>query len=183
MHPYWKKKAEFQGTSIKSIPCELQDLWWRYDRIYLKFVRWWFSPRTKGPFYERFYNRNSHLMESWFWCNSIARCHITKKFCTTVVACAKFHSNDITTWMRAEWNFHQIWITMENLFVKWAPGLISISDKKSYLKILQSLEPPRLGLRMPLLLWNTVGGWTAVLLRYLPNVQSNWKTFNTNFAL
>ena len=24
--------------------------------------------------------------------------------------------------MRVEWNLHQIWITMEKLFLKWAPG-------------------------------------------------------------
>ena len=28
--------------------------------------------------------------------------------------------------MREEWNFHRIWITMENSLVKWAPGLLYI---------------------------------------------------------
>ena len=35
--------------------------------------------------------------------------------------CAKFRSNHFTaTRIRAEWNFHQIWNTMEKSFLKWA---------------------------------------------------------------
>ena len=53
--------------------------------------------------------------------------YITTKFCTchdstAVMPCTKFHSDHFTaTWMRAECNFHGIWITMEKLFVKLAP--------------------------------------------------------------
>ena len=61
------------------------------------------------------------------WCNSSIGYHITTKFCAwhgskAVVSCTKFHNNHFTiTWMRVEWNFHQIWIRMEKLFMKWAP--------------------------------------------------------------
>ena len=42
---------------------------------------------------------------------------------TALLLCAQFHSDHFaTTWMRAEWNYHRFWITMEKSFVKWAPG-------------------------------------------------------------
>ena len=45
-------------------------------------------------------------------------CHI----CTVVMPCAIFYSNHFfTTWVTAKLNFHGIWITMEKLFMKWAP--------------------------------------------------------------
>ena len=41
------------------------------------------------------------------------------------MTCAKFHSDHFTTtWMRIEWNFHPVWIKMEKLLMKWAPGLV-----------------------------------------------------------
>ena len=41
-----------------------------------------------------------------------------------VVACAKFCCDVIiSNWIRVKWNFHHIWIVMEKLLVKWAPGL------------------------------------------------------------
>ena len=55
-----------------------------------------------------------------FLCNSIVGCHVTTKFSTchdisAVVPCVNFHNDHfITTWMRAEWNFHPNRITMEN---------------------------------------------------------------------
>ena len=63
------------------------------------------------------------------------RYHIATKFCTchdstAVVPCAKFHSDHfMTSWMRAVWNFHRIWITMEKSFVKWAPDSLHSNDK------------------------------------------------------
>ena len=40
-----------------------------------------------------------------------------------VVPCAKYCSDHfISIWMGAKWNFHHIWIVMEKLLVKWAPG-------------------------------------------------------------
>ena len=51
------------------------------------------------------------------------------KFCTChkstdFIPCAQFYSNKFNvTWMRAERNFCQIWITMEKLLMKWAPDL------------------------------------------------------------
>ena len=67
-------------------------------------------------------------MENSFSSNSITVDHIATKFGTwhdswAVVPCAKVCSDHIiSTWMRAKWNFHHIWIVMEKLLVKWAPG-------------------------------------------------------------
>ena len=66
-------------------------------------------------------------MENSFSSNSITIDHIATKFGTchdspAVVPCAKFCSDHfISTWMRAKWNFHHIWIVMEKSLVKWAP--------------------------------------------------------------
>ena len=63
--------------------------------------------------------------------NSITGGHIATQFGTchdspAVVPCAKFCSDHfISFWMRAKWNFHHIWIVMEKLLVKWAPGLLN----------------------------------------------------------
>ena len=60
--------------------------------------------------------------------NSITDDHIATKFGTchdspAVVPCAKYCSSHfISIWMGAKWNFHHIWIVMERLLVKWAPG-------------------------------------------------------------
>ena len=60
--------------------------------------------------------------------NSITGDYIDIKFGTchdssAVVPCAKFCSDPcISIWMRAKWSFHHIWIVMEKLLVKWAPG-------------------------------------------------------------
>ena len=70
-------------------------------------------------------------MEISFSSNSITDDHITTKFGTShdspaVVQCAKYCGDHfISIWMRAKWNFHHIWIVMEKLFVKWAPGQIN----------------------------------------------------------
>ena len=83
-------------------------------------------PKFWGPFHQWYFHGNSNLMET-FTFNSIVGYHTATKFCschdsTAVMQCAKFHSNFFTTtWMGAEWNFRQIWITIDNLFVKWAP--------------------------------------------------------------
>ena len=83
------------------------------------------EPReTRGPFHEQFFPRNSNLMENRFNCNFIVGYHITTIFCTcdysmVIMQCAKFHSDHLM-WIRAEWNFHKIWITMEKSYVKWA---------------------------------------------------------------
>ena len=67
-------------------------------------------------------------MEISFSSNSITDDHIATKVGTchdspAVVPCAKYCSDHfISIWMRAKWNFHHIWIVMEKLLVKWAPG-------------------------------------------------------------
>ena len=82
------------------------------------------------PFHLRFFHHNSNSMEISFSSNSITGDHIATKFGTchdspAVVLCAK-HCSDhyISIWMRAKWNFHHIWIAMEKLLVKWAPGAL-----------------------------------------------------------
>ena len=75
------------------------------------------------------FHRNSNPMANWFQCNFIVGHHITTKFCTchdstAVMPYAKFHSDQFpTTWMRAEWHFHRICITMEKWLLNWAPRL------------------------------------------------------------
>ena len=60
------------------------------------------------------------------------RFHTDAQFCichdiTIVAQCAKFHSDHcITTGMRAEYNFHRTWITMQKSFAKWAFCLATI---------------------------------------------------------
>ena len=77
-----------------------------------------------------------HSMENVFWRNSIVGYHIATKFCacsdsTAAVPCEKFHHTISKTWMRAELNFHQIWITMEKSFVKWTLGFELKSHPKT----------------------------------------------------
>ena len=73
-------------------------------------------------------------MENSFSSNSITDDHIATKFGTchdslAVVPCAKYCSDHfISIWMRAKWNFHHIWIVMEKLLVKWAPGFLVINS-------------------------------------------------------
>ena len=64
---------------------------------------------------------NSHSMENWFQCNSTVGFLITMKFfpchgSAAVVPCANFHSIPlITTWMRAGWSNHRIWIWRKSI--------------------------------------------------------------------
>ena len=58
--------------------------------------------RTRGPFHEWFFHRNSNSIEHWIWCNSIIGYHIVGKFCLchdneAVVPCTKFYSDHIAT--------------------------------------------------------------------------------------
>ena len=81
-----------------------------------------------GPFHVGYFHDNSHTLEIKLWFNSIVGYKITTKFCTchrttAVIPCAKFHSDHfITTWMRAGWMFHWIWITMEKRSWNWPQG-------------------------------------------------------------
>ena len=90
-------------------------------------IQWMPLEMIQVPISWTIFHHNENSMKNFFQCNSIAGYHIATKFCTccdstAVMACAKFHNDHLTTiWMRAEWNFHQIWIPMENLFLKWAP--------------------------------------------------------------
>ena len=83
--------------------------------------------KTRGPFHKRFFHRNSNLIKISFY--SPPRCSelIAMKFCTwhdsfAVVACGKFCSDMVPyDGITLKSIFIEIWITMENLFVKWAP--------------------------------------------------------------
>ena len=86
---------------------------------------------NRGPgnhFTNKFSHHNSNSMENLFSSDSTTGDHIATKFGTchdspAIVPCTKFCSDYcISTWMRAKWNFHHIWIVMEKLLVKWAPG-------------------------------------------------------------
>ena len=82
----------------------------------------------RDPFHLRFFHHNSNSMEISFSSNSVTGDYIDTTFGTchdssAVVPCAKFCSDTfISIWMRGKWNFHHIWIVMEKLLVKWAPG-------------------------------------------------------------
>ena len=86
------------------------------------------SDTYPGPFHERIFHRYSNSIENRFYGNCIVGFHISPNFCTchdsiAVVPCAQFRSDHLTTTrMGSEWNFHRIWITMENSFMKWAPA-------------------------------------------------------------
>ena len=64
---------------------------------------------------------DSNLNSVLFSCNSIAGSHTATKFCTchdstAVVTCVKLYSDRyIIIWVRANLNFHNTWIKMENL--------------------------------------------------------------------
>ena len=70
--------------------------------------------------------------------NSITDHHIATKFGTchdspAVVPCAKYCSDHfISIWMGAKWNFHHIWIVMDKLLVKWAPGPVQLLYSKHF---------------------------------------------------
>ena len=86
-------------------------------------------------FHKWFFHQNSNSMENLFECNSIVGYHIASKFCTchdsiAVMPCATFHSDHfITTWMRAKWNFHRIWIMMAKSFAKWILDLNMLNSE------------------------------------------------------
>ena len=67
--------------------------------------------------------------------NSVVGHNIATKFCTchdstAVVPCAKYHSDHFTTtWMRADWNFNRIWITMEKIVHEMSPRMSMIWAK------------------------------------------------------
>ena len=80
-------------------------------------------------------------MEISFSSNSVTDDYIATKFGTchdspAVVSCAKYCSDHFfSIWMRAKWNFHHIWIVMEKLLVKWAPGSNNQSGTKPNLVV------------------------------------------------
>ena len=78
--------------------------------------------RFWGSFHERFFHHNSNLMEISFCSHPCCSEGIAMKFFTWMT-CAKFCS-DIMPYngVILKLIFHQILITMEKSFVKWAPG-------------------------------------------------------------
>ena len=83
---------------------------------------------SRGPLHEQFFHLNSNSMENWFGVTPLHD-NILLQNCahamTADVHCTKFHSNHFTiSWMRAEWNFHRILITIEKSFVKGAPDCL-----------------------------------------------------------
>ena len=104
------------------------------------------SDTYPGLFHERIFHRYSNSIEIRFYGNCIVGFHISPNFCTchdsiAVVPCAQFRSDHLTTTqMGSEWNFHRIWITMENSFMKWAPGHTFSTCKDTPLLFPQSTE-------------------------------------------
>ena len=89
--------------------------------MYMKSPHWLWPTRTKKQPGASFNNDFSLLiqisMATSFHCSSIPGRPIT----TDVVACAKLCSaHFIRIWLEAEQTFHQIWITLKILLMKWA---------------------------------------------------------------
>ena len=84
--------------------------------------------RLRGPFHQRFFAHNSNSMETLTCHNSVAGHQIATNFCTchdstAVVPCTKLCGDHcIRIELIVKRNFHRIWIAMEKLFVKRAPG-------------------------------------------------------------
>ena len=89
---------------------------------------------SRGPFIQQFFARNPSLMEISPCCNSFDGHKITINFCTchdstAVAPRTKFCSNHcIRIKVSVKRNFHQIWLAMENTFVKRGPGGIAMWD-------------------------------------------------------
>ena len=82
----------------------------------------------EGPFHERFFVRNSNSMENSSYCHPSCSEVIAMTFFTwckgcAAVACAKYCSDMVHCYVvTLKPIFHRISITMENSFVKRAPG-------------------------------------------------------------
>ena len=124
----------FVGKHIQTCACVMMinhyillHVFWKSGYLNLVFILLLID---LGPISLTIFHHNSNSMEISFSCNSITGDHIATKFGTchdspAVVPCAKYCSDHyIIIWMRANWNFHHIWIVMEKLLVKWAPGPI-----------------------------------------------------------
>ena len=106
------------GIGIAIAMCRLQ--WYCYPWSY-----------NSGTHFTNFlFHHNSNSIEISFSSNSKSNDHTCHNI-TTAVLCAKYCSyHFIRNWMRAKWNFQHIWIVMDKLLVKWAPGfcIIPIDD-------------------------------------------------------
>ena len=111
---------------------------------------------TTGPFHERFFFIVIQIR--WKIGFSITQLYgfislHNYAHATTVVPCAAFHSDHITTtWMRTGWNFHRIWILMGTSFVKWVPSCPFRYPISGFIII--SRQGPKFVFRIARLLWN-----------------------------
>ena len=69
-------------------------------------------------------------------------------------------------------HFPKIWLWDQKEFVKWDPGLYSLSGKTSYRKISRSLEAARFEFKLFQSLWNLAGTSAALLPRCLSNFRA-----------
>ena len=82
---------------------------------------------VRGPFHKQFFHRNSNSIEISICSHQSCIKEITMKYCTeynscAVVACVKINSDLIPyNGVTLKPIIHQIWIMMENSFLKWAP--------------------------------------------------------------
>ena len=96
------------SIDIIDLPMYLIHCYWRNHVTTMVLVNWLkrMGKINRGPFHERFFHHNSNSMENWFQYNSIVGYHIATEF----LHMAWQHScHFTTTWMREEWNFHEIW--------------------------------------------------------------------------
>ena len=86
-----------------------------------------------------------------------------------VVRGAKFCSDMITSnWIRAKWNFHQIWIVIEKSLVKWVPGQHCYDNAQCH-AILERVITRLFLLCNIFLIW-TLSSWSRFLLTILGTV-------------
>ena len=82
-------------------------------------VQWNLYYQTRGLFHKWISASKSNWVETSPCCNSVNGHQIATNFCS----CTKFFSHHcIRTDVRVKWNYHRIWIAMEERFVKRGPG-------------------------------------------------------------
>ena len=137
--------------------------------------------RSWGTMHQQFFHLNSNSMAITFCshpnCNKVS----AMKFCTwhdscAVVPCAKFYSHMIPynrVTLKHE-ILHQIWITIEKSFGKWAPGCV-IHFQKSVGEVIFLEIPTLIPLYITLCILLAQSGWDKIATRHFQFNFLEWK--------
>ena len=106
--------------------------------------------RIRGPFHEGLFHRNSISMEISFYLSKLYwHDHYEIYTWHAVMACAKFCSDTIPyNGVTPNTICHQIWITMEKSFMKWAQGFYVLSSSRKHCAASRSIKSLK-GTRKP----------------------------------